>query len=49
MVLSTLAALHGVSVVLVIFAIVVVAGVLGETMLKDMLKSRRTRRERRRS
>jgi len=43
-----LAAIHGVTLVLVVFAVIVVVGVVGESLLKDTLKQRRTRRERRR-
>ena len=40
------AAIHGVTLVLVVFAVIVVAGVVGESLLKDVLNQRRKRRER---
>jgi hypothetical protein len=43
-----LGALHGVTLALVVFVAIVVVGVLGESLLKDTLKQRRARRERRR-
>ena len=43
-----LGALHGVTLALVVFVVIVVVGVAGESLLKDVFKQRRARRERRR-
>jgi hypothetical protein len=40
------AAIHGVTLVLVVFAVIVVVGFVGESLLKDVLNQRRKRRER---